>query len=122
MPVNLVKELPREKGCQSPRNNPARPKGQSISETDIEKEFPQLSSSKSPYYIETNDELLNKDDKGEIWRETIIPSIYTKLIYNVALWSFFTIPVLFDFRVESHGFANRSARVGNISLSYPKGA
>ena len=76
MPVNLVKELPREKGCQSPRNNPARPRRQSISETDIEKEFPQLSSSKSPYHIETNDELLNKDDKGEIWRETIIPSIY----------------------------------------------
>ena len=82
MPVNLVKELPREKGCHSPRNNPARPRRQSISEIDIENEFPQLSSSKAQYYIETNDEPLNKDYEGKIWRETIIPPIHM-YIHNI---------------------------------------
>ena len=76
MPVNLVKELPREKGCHSPRKNPARPRRQSISDIDIEKEFPQLSSSKTQYYIETNDEPLNKGHEGKIWRETSIPPIH----------------------------------------------
>ena len=80
MPVNLVKELPREKGCHSPRSDPARPRRQSISEIDIEREFPQLSSSKAQYYIETNDEPLNKDYEGKIWRETIIPPIH---MYNI---------------------------------------
>ena len=92
MPVNLVKELPREKGCRLPRNDPARPSRQSISEIDIEKEFPQLSSSKAQYYVEPNDETLNKDYEGKIWRENIIPPVHMH-INNVALWSFFTIPV-----------------------------
>ena len=90
MPVNLVKELPREKGCHSPRNNPARPRRQTISEIDIEREFPQLSSSRAHYYIETNDELLNKDDEGEIWQETSIPSIHMHIIYNVLYGVVFT--------------------------------
>ena len=94
MPVNLVKELPREKGCHSPRSDPARPRRKSISEIDIEKEFPQLSSSKSQYYIETNDEPLNKDDEGEIWQETSIPSIHN---IQCALWSCFYIFLFFLF-------------------------
>ena len=96
MPVNLVKELPREKECHSPRNNPARLRRQSISEIDIEREFPQLSSSRAHHYIETNDELLNKDDEGEIWRDYSIPSIH-KTNIQCALWSCFDIflPFLF---------------------------
>ena len=90
MPVNLVKELPREKGCHSPINNTARPRGQSISEIDIEKEFPQLSLSKAQYYVEPNDEPLNKDYEGKIWRENIISFIHMHIIYNVVLWILFT--------------------------------
>ena len=80
MPINLVKELPREEGCRFPRNDPARPRRQSISEIDIEKEFPQLSSSKAQYYVETNDEPLNKDYEGKIWRQIIIPFVHMHII------------------------------------------